>query len=325
MNPIISIIVPVHKFESYLLKCLDFLISQTLSELEIIIVDDYSHDDIRNNISKYLTDQRVKYFRQTHKSGPGGARNLGINMAKGTYIAFCDSDDWIDLNYCQKACELMNLTNADIGMCGLIREYDSITKSNIYKCRYNMLYELNGEIAFQIMTYNYQAEIRIIPPCTNKIYRHTYLKKNNFCFQENVYFQDTIFSVETLLGCDKVICIPDVLYHHYRRSGSIIQSFDQKHINDFRNLGISIKNYLISNDIYIKYMKNYYNLITHFYGVIIREIFQFVTDDLQRKEYMIQTFSVLEEIINPKEYISFLTAEQLRHHLIPQMEDTTLY
>lgn len=325
MSPIVSIVVPVHKFGEYFTKCLDFIASQTLSDIEIIIVDDYSEDDIPTLISKYLADSRFKYIRLTHKSGPGGARNKGIEIANGKYIAFCDSDDWFDLNYCKTACEMLDSTNADIAMCGQVREYDTPSKTPVYKCRYDTFYELTGTMAFQLMTYNYQAEIRVIPPCNNKIYRKTFLKENNFRFQENVYFQDTIFSAETILSCKKIICVPNVLYHHYRRTGSIIQSFDQKHIDDFRNLGLSIRQYLIKNNVYEKYMKNYYNLITHFYGVIIREIFQFVPDDTKRKECMVQTFSVLEEIINKEEYINFLTAEQLRQHLLPDMNDTTLY
>lgn len=325
MKPIISIIVPIHKFGDYFYKCLDFLVMQTLSNIEIIIVDDFSEDNIQTFISQYLKDARVKYVRLDYHTGPGGARNRGMQIASGKYIAFCDSDDWFDLDYCKKVSEMLDETNADIATCGQIREYDNPSKIAVYKCRYNKFYELSGTMAFQLMTYNYQAEIQIIPPCNNKIYRRKFLEAYHFQFQENVYFQDTIFSVETILNCKKIICVPDILYHHYRRTGSIIQSFDQKHIEDFRNLGISIKQYLTKNNLYNTYIKNYYNLITHFYGVIIREIFQFIPDDTLRKKYMIQTFSVLEEIIDKKEYISFLTAEQLRRHLIPNMEDTTLY
>lgn len=325
MEPIVSIVVPIRKFGDYFFKCLDFLISQTLSDIEIIIVDDCSEDNIPFHISQYLEDKRIKYIRLEHQSGPGGARNKGIDNSCGRYIAFCDSDDWLDLDYCKKTFEMLDATNADIAMCGQIREYDTPSKTAVYKCRYDTFYEISGAMAFQLMTYNYQAEIKIIPPCNNKVYRREFLVKNHFRFQENVYFQDTIFSVETILNCQKIICVPNVLYHHYRRMGSVIQSFDQKHIADFRNLGLSIRQYLTTNNLYDKYMKNYYNLITHFYGVIIREIFQFVADDTQRKDNMVQTFSVLAEIINKEEYINFLTAEQLRQHLIPNMEDTTLY
>ncbi len=325
MKPIVSIIVPIHNFGDYFYKCLDFLISQTLTNIEIIIIDDCSEDDILFYISKYIEDSRIKYIKLKQQSGPGGARNKGIEIACGNYIAFCDSDDWFDLDYCKKACELLDLTNADIAMCGQIREYDTPTATPIYKCNYNTFYELDGNMAFQLMTYNYKAEIKVIPPCNNKIYRRSFLEHNHFRFQENVYFQDTIFSVETILNCRKIVCVPNVLYHHYRRKGSIIQSFDLKHIDDFKNLGNSIRKYLLTNNLYTKYKKNYYNMITHFYGVIIREIFQFITDDAQRKENMVLTFSALKEIIDAEEYIDFLTAEQLKQHLTPGLVDTTLY
>lgn len=123
----------------------------------------------------------------------------------------------------------------------------------------------------------------------------------------------------------KVICVPDVLYHHYRRPNSIIQSFDEKHIQDFENFGISIRRYLTNEGLYEKYKRNYYNIITHFYGIIIREIFQFILDDHLRKEAMKKTFSALRSVIRYEEYIDYLTAEQLRRHLFPEMEDTTLY
>lgn len=325
MNPIVSIIVPIHNFGDYFYKCLDFLISQTLRNIEIIIIDDCSEDDILSYISKYLEDSRIQYIKLEQKSGPGGARNKGIDLARGKYIAFCDSDDWFDLDYCKQTSSLLDSTNADIAMCGQIREYDVPTATPLYKCRYDTFYELSGDMAFQLMTYNYKAEIKIIPPCNNKVYRRSFLERNRFRFQEKVYFQDTIFSVETILNCQKIVCVPYVLYHHYRRTGSIIQSFDQKHIDDFRNLGISIRQYLLTNNLYTKYKKNYYNMITHFYGVIIREIFQFITDDTKRKENMVQTFSVLKEIINKEEYVHFLTAEQLKQHLAPGLDDTTLY
>lgn len=322
---LISIIVPIHQFGIYFYKCLDCIFAQTEQNFELFIIDDNSDDEIPSKISYYLSDPRCHYIRLNEQLGPGGARNKGMALAQGRYITFCDSDDWIDLNYCKTACEILEATNADIAMCGQIREYETPAKTPVYKCKYDDVYELSGKMAFQIMSYNYQAGINIIPPCTNKIYRHNFLNTFDFRFQEKVYFQDTIFSVETLLNAQKIVCVPKVLYHHYRRKGSIIQSFDTKHVTDFKNLGTSIHQYLTKKGIYEQYQKNYYNMITHFYGVIIREIFEFVSDDAQRKCEMVRTFSALEEVIDKNEYLNFLTAEQLRRHLIPDMDDTTLY
>ena len=322
---LISVIVPIHHFEDYFYKCLDCLLAQTEQAIEIIIVDDHSEDDIQLAIKRYLADMRCRYIRLEEPLGPGGARNRGVDIAKGEYIGFCDSDDWVDLNYFKRACELLSATQADLAMCGQIREYDTPLKKPVYKCKYDEFVELSGEMAFQIMTYHYHVDVKVIPPCTNKIYRRSFLKSCGARFQEKVFFQDTIFSVETMLKASKVICVPGVLYHHYRRRNSIIQSFDQKHIKDFENFGVSIKAYLIKEALYEKYKQNYYNIVTHFYGIIIREIFEFVPDEEHRKSAMVETFSSLKEVIDYGEYIDYLTAEQLRRHLLPELDDTTLY
>lgn len=324
-NILISIIIPVHRFENCLYKCLDCLFAQTEQNFEIIVVDDHADNDIKTAIIPYLRDTRCHYIRLDEHLGPGGARNKGMEIAQGEYIGFCDSDDWVDLNFYKKACELLSTTYADIAMCGQIREYDTPVKQPVYKCKYDELMVLNGEMAFQIMTYNYQVDIKVIPPCTNKVYRRSFLQKTGAHFQEKVYFQDTIFSIETMLKANKVICVPQVLYHHLRRRNSIIQSFDEKHIDDFENFGISIREHLIREGLISRYKRNYYNVVTHFYGIIVREIFEFIIDEEQRKEAMVRTFSALRSIIKMEEYIDYLTAEQLRRHLIPEMDDTTLY
>lgn len=324
-NTLISIIVPVHRFENYLYKCLDCLLAQTEQNIEVIIVDDCSDNDIGLAIKHYLEEPRCRYVRLNERLGPGGARNKGMDLANGEYIGFCDSDDWVDLNYYRQASEFLSATQADIAMCGQIREYDTPTKQPLYKCKYDEFMELNGEMAFQIMTYNYQVDIKVIPPCTNKVYRRSFLKNCGVRFQEKVFFQDTIFSIETILKAGKIICVPAVLYHHYRRRNSIIQSFDEKHIQDFENFGTSIRNYLVKEGLYEKYKRNYYNIVTHFYGIIVREIFEFIGNDDQRKKAMVDTFSALKSVIRYEEYIDYLTAEQLRRHLLPQMDDTTLY
>lgn len=324
-NILVSIIVPIHRLENYFYKCLDCLFAQTEQNIEVIIVDDCSENDIESAIKQYLDDSRCHYVRLNERLGPGGARNRGLDLANGEYIGFCDSDDWVDLNYYKRACELLSATQADIAMCGQIREYDTPMKQPLYKCKYDEFMELSGEMAFQIMTYNYQVDIKVIPPCTNKVYRRSFLSDCRARFQEKVFFQDTIFSIETILKASKIICIPKVLYHHYRRHDSIIQSFDEKHIRDFENFGISIRDYLAKEGLYETYKRNYYNIVTHFYGIIVREIFEFIGDDSQRKKAMVDTFSALESVIRYEEYIDYLTAEQLRRHLLPQMEDTTLY
>lgn len=322
---LVSIIIPINQLHDYFKRCLDSMFNQTLQNLEIIVVDDHSKDDIKSAIGNYLDDSRCRYIRTEASSGPGGARNEGIDIARGEYIGFCDSDDWVDYDYYEKVCNLLTLTQADIAMCGIIRESDTLHKQPIYMCKYNRLIEMSGEQAFQIMSAHCESNETVSAFCTNKVYRRAFLKNSSLRFQKKVYFQDVIFFVETMFNANKVICVPTVLYHHYRRKNSIIQSFDEKHIGDFENLVISIKKYLIYNKIYEKHKRSYYSLMAYYYKIVICEIFEFIASDEERKQAIFKTFPVLQSVFDIDEYINLLNAEQLRDHLFPHMDNTTLY
>ena len=108
----ISIIVPVYNCAKYIKKCLDSLINQTFKNIEIILVNDGSTDNSEEIIQSY-DDNRIVYIKQKNQ-GPSAARNLGIDLAKGEYIGFVDSDDWIDADYYEKLYNAIAANNAII-------------------------------------------------------------------------------------------------------------------------------------------------------------------------------------------------------------------
>jgi glycosyltransferase involved in cell wall biosynthesis len=324
-QPMISIIVPVFNTKKQLPTCLDTLHAQTLKDFEVIIVDDHSTEDILSNIKDYLDDSRFIYIRLEKNRGPGGGRNEGLAQARGKYIGFCDSDDWVDLNYYQEGVAWMEQRQADIGMFSLVRESDIQTQEQLYKCRYVVFMELNSDISIKILTRQFNAGIKIIPACTNKIYRKSFLDSIEAKFEENMYFQDVLFSFHTLTKSNKIICIPNVEYHHYRRKDSIIQSFSSKHIDDFVKLFTLIKQYLQTNNLYDRYCFNYYKLCSHFYNIIIRQIFQFVVDEKDKKMYIRESFAGLKKVVDFDEYFEYVSAEELRRHIQPHIDDTFLY
>lgn len=322
----ISIIVTTHNTKEYLQKCIHSIVNQTLSGIEIIIVDDASTDDtpdIAYHFSKEYDN--ISFLPLKVSLGPGGARNQALLAARGKYVAFVDSDDWVDLNYFQAMYERAEALNADIAACGLIREYDYSVSAPIYKCRYDQEYVFSGEIAFRIMTGEYHYGIKFLPSALNKIYRRDFLNMNSLSFPENIFFEDQPFSYSCTLAASKVVCVPKILYHHYKRSGSIVQSFDIKNIDDMMSAYHIIKKFLCSNNIYEKFRFNYYSSLQHFYNLIVRQIYEFVIDETQRKELIKYSFSQLKEIIDINEYIDFLSAEELRRHLQPDITDTTIY
>ena len=97
-QPLISIIVPCYNTEDYIEQCLDSLIHQSYKNFEIILVNDGSTDDTDAKIQPYLSDDRIKYIIQENK-GLSGARNTGLDIMKGEYVCFIDSDDFIHKDY----------------------------------------------------------------------------------------------------------------------------------------------------------------------------------------------------------------------------------
>ena len=94
----VSVIVPVYNVEKFINRCVDSILSQTFKDFELILINDGSKDKSLEIIEKYRVDKRVRIFTQKNQ-GPAVARNFGISVAKGSYIMFIDSDDYIDPDY----------------------------------------------------------------------------------------------------------------------------------------------------------------------------------------------------------------------------------
>ncbi len=324
---LLSVIVPVYNTKQYITRCMDSLIAQTLCGMEIIIIDDCSDENIEEVILPYIESgcKKVYFERLNCHVGPGGARNRGIEIATGKYIAFCDSDDWVDVTYYDACVEAMERYKACMGMCSLVRVYDYIQKSPLYKCKYEREIPLKGDFALKIMTKQIDTEFLIIPSTINKIYRRDFLDEIELRFVEDRLFEDLLFSFISVMNAKKVICIPTVVYHHYKRPNSIVQSFDKKHIDDFIDIFSLLKKHLEFTGCYEKYRFNYYKFLEQFYNLIVREIFEFVIDEKQQKEYLAYSLLKIKKLIVFEEYIEYTTAEQLRQHIQPHISDTTIY
>ena len=135
MSNMISIIVPVYNSELYLKKCLDSIISQTYENIEIICIDDNSSDDSLRILQEYeKKDQRIKVLQKVNE-GVSFARNAGLDMARGDYILFVDSDDWIDRCTCEVALKKILEETADLVMWSYIRERETeSSRKQIFDC-----------------------------------------------------------------------------------------------------------------------------------------------------------------------------------------------
>jgi glycosyltransferase involved in cell wall biosynthesis len=209
MYPKISVIVPVYNTDAYLRRCLDSVIGQTLKDIEVICINDGSSDSSPAILQEYAAaDERVKVIDFSENRGASAARNAGIDAARGEYIGFVDSDDWVDLDFYEKLYNRAAKTFTDI-VKGSIKEICEKTGNDITP----ELYKLNDKIR-ENKAYFYCT-------FTTAIYNVNLLKDNSILFPENiVHFEDPVFAIHSAIMCEKVIVVDDAYYFYMRREGS---------------------------------------------------------------------------------------------------------
>lgn len=199
----VSVIIPVYNVEKYIEECLESVVNQTLKEIEIIIVNDGTKDNSMKRIERFLSDKRIIIINKGN-GGLSSARNAGLEIARGEYISFVDSDDFIEENMLK---ELYNGSEkADIVFSNVML-YDEITKK--IKKRMKLNYKLSKENkGFYFWRYM-GTEV------WNKIYKRDFLKKENIKFVENILYEDIPFGLYSLFLASKVKYINK--YHYYYR------------------------------------------------------------------------------------------------------------
>ncbi len=219
----VSIIVPVYNVEKFLERCLESLVNQTMKEIEIICINDGSKDKSDEILNKYSQkDYRIKIIKQENL-GVSVARNNGVNIAKGEYIGFVDSDDWVDLDFFEKLYIAAKNNNVDIAAAGIIRLHKFSKKFHL---------KFNNEIVTENVNEKFNlCDVPELSYVWNKIYKKEVYIKNNFRFEEGIFFEDVIFTPVVLFYTKKLVTVPNTYYYYWRNSNSIVSKHTKK-IND---------------------------------------------------------------------------------------------
>lgn len=220
-KPKVSIIVPAYNTEKYISKCLISLIKQTLKEIEIIIINDGSNDSTPNIIKKFTDiDGRIKVISQFNQK-QGAARNNGMKIAKGEYIGFVDSDDWVDLDYYEKLYNSAKKYDSDIALATNVRIGNGKTKKRLNIKKEEFITNLQDK-----MDVCHQWK----DGCpTNKIYRAEFLRKFNILYPEGVYCEDKIFTTRSIFYANGIVTVPNLYYYYFRNPNSTVNSKKEKH------------------------------------------------------------------------------------------------
>ena len=213
--PTVSIIVPIYKVEPYLQRCLDSIVSQSYTNLEIILVDDGSPDESPQICNEYAAkDNRIKVIHKKN-GGLSDARNAGIDISEGDYITFIDSDDWVHENYISTLLGLITNKNADIAIGENIRTGGNTFinkktfRTDVYTSKEALIHLLkDNHLAFTVSW--------------GKIYKRCLFSTLRFPIGK--FHEDEFTSYILFYNSRKIAYTSEVLYFYYQRKGSIVST-----------------------------------------------------------------------------------------------------
>ena len=215
---LVSIVVPVYKVEPELDRCIQSLLHQTYSNIEIILVDDGSPDKC-----PVLCDLYAKYdarIRVIHKENGGlsDARNFGLNAAKGDYVLYVDSDDYIELDSCERLVStVVDDVEIVVGVCKEIRA-NSVTYQKHTNIIPGKIYDAREFVITSIRKFEWYA------PAWLNLYRRDFLIRNNLFYKKGYLYEDVQILPRLFLAARKVVYMDYPFYNYVIRENSIMTS-----------------------------------------------------------------------------------------------------
>lgn len=230
IDDLVSVVIPIYKVEQYLDRCVESVVNQSHSELQIILVDDGSPDNCPQMCEEWKKkDSRIEVFHKEN-AGLGMARNSGLDLAKGKYVTFVDSDDYIALDTIEKLCRLAKENDSDVCYYGCIDVVDGEehTKQPPKKLHYRDE-EVQREFGMSLVG-NLPEDGRSIfsgASACYAFYKTSFLKKNNIRFnseKEKYISEDLMFNVNVCSYAKILDILPESLYYYIIRKSDSLRS-----------------------------------------------------------------------------------------------------
>ncbi len=219
-QPKVSVIIPVYNVAPYLRECLNSVINQTLWDIEIICVNDGSTDDSPAILGEYRSrDSRIIVINQENR-GLSSARNRGLKYAKGKYIYFLDSDDYVDLEVLEKSARVADENDLDAAVFG----YNVISESGDRLPHPFKGHEMEASVRFSSgIEYMKLAKNQgtYMTPVWVTLWRHGFLDENALGFKEGILHEDVLFSFQAYMAAGNIVYIPEKLYYYRKRPSAI--------------------------------------------------------------------------------------------------------
>ena len=226
-KPLVSVVIPVYNVENYLRQCMDSVVNQTYSNLEIVCVNDGSPDRSIDILRDYeQKDKRIRIV-EIENQGLSGARNVGTSHCTGDYLLYLDSDDWIDLDTVEVALRAATENHVDIVLWNYVKEYlqssqpvkvfdkETLFQNDDYKRLYQRLVGLTGD------QLSHPEQCDSISTAWGKLYKMSIIKEHDIQYVDTkiIGTEDLLFNAEVFKYCNSAVALPNS-FNHYRKSNA---------------------------------------------------------------------------------------------------------
>lgn len=267
-NPKVSVIIPVYNVEKYLEKCVESVCCQTLKDIEIILIDDESPDSCPKICEDLKEkDSRIKVIHKKN-GGLGYARNTGLDIAKGTYISFVDSDDYIEPDMLEKLYEYAVKEDADYAFAGYRRFFGGKTISVHQMVEKLEIWRGQDEIK------EYLMDLLAMPPSCEKdsrfeavickgILKKSTIDKNmiRFVSEREIISEDIIWDIDFFSKSECIVALPDIYYNYRYNPKSLTMNYKKNRFDENKKLYFEIEKRikgLYSKEEYEKRLPRYF-------------------------------------------------------------------
>jgi len=260
MNIKISVILTIYNTAKYLPECLDSILQQSMTEFELLCINDASTDGSFEILNRYAAqDKRLQLYTMPDNKGASHCRNFGLTKAQGEYVIFLDSDDYFKLTMLQELYEQAERDKADIVICNSVK-HDDVLHENLYmkdSLRIDYLHKTHG------FHYTNCAEY-IFNFCKgwawDKLYRKSFIEEHELQFPILSNTEDAVFVYQSLILANRISVLDSILVvHRIRRNDSISNRHDNN-ISDFVTAMEMVKDFLKEQGVFEQVAKSYGNL-----------------------------------------------------------------
>ena len=221
-SPLVSVIIPVYKVEPYLRKCVDFVLAQTYTNLEVILVDDGSPDGCPAICDEYAkNDARIKVIHKKN-GGLSDARNIGIQAARGIWIMYVDSDDYVEADAVEHFMDALERQSAKIDIAVGVAKEIALDGKVSYQRHTN----LEKNRVYSAKEYILKSAMRkqFFAPAWLNLYRKEFLYKFRHNFKVGIYYEDLDILPKLFLSAENIIYTDYAFYNYIKRENSITNS-----------------------------------------------------------------------------------------------------